>query len=196
MKNLNATVDFINFCANTCISQQLSNQAKRIESERQKQAARNRAVLKRLIEIIIHLAKQGSPLRGHREDITEDVGNKGNFLALAELISKYDETLAVHIASVRAETQKRKANTTNKSKEKVHVKSGRGSAVSFLSAESQNKLIGIIGSHIQQTIVNEIKSAGNYSIAMDCTTGSSHEDQLSVIIRYVTLLNGCSVLNE
>eukprot|EP00794_Sanderia_malayensis_P013142 gene13142-14493_t len=93
--------------------------------------------------------------------------------------------LSAITASVRAETRKRKANTTNKSKEKVHVKSGRGSAVSFLSAESQNKLIGIIGSHIQQTIVNEIKSAGNYSIAMDCTTDSSHDDQLSVIIRYV-----------
>ena len=183
--HIDSTVDFINFCAQTCISQQLSNQAKKIESERKKRVEKNRAVMKRLIEITVCLAKQGLPFRGHREDIAEDEGNKGNFLALAELISKYDETLAVHIKSAQAEKRKRKATTGVKSKGKKKAKSGRGNAVSFLSAESQNKLIGIIGSHIQQAIVNEIKNAGNYSIAMDCTTDSAHEDQLSVIIRYV-----------
>lgn len=183
--HIDSTVDFINFCAQTCISQQLSNQARRIESERKKRVEKNRAVMKRLIEITVCLAKQGLPFRGHRENTSEDEGNSGNFLALAELISIYDETLAVHITSVQAEKRKRKATAGSKSKGKKKSKSGRGNAVSFLSAESQNKLIGIIGSHIQQAIVTEIKNAGNYSIAMDCTTDSAHEDQLSVIIRYV-----------
>ena len=92
------------------------------------------------------------------------------------MISKYDETLAVHIKSVQADKRKRKATNGVKSKGEKKAKNGRGNAVSFLSAESQNKLIGIIGTHIQQAIVNEIKSAGNYSIAMDCTTDSAHED--------------------
>ena len=34
-------------------------------------------------------------------------------------------------------------------------------------------------------VLNEIKAAGYYSIAMDCTTDISHKDQLSIIIRYL-----------
>eukprot|EP00112_Aurelia_sp_Birch-Aquarium-sp1_P020264 Seg5183.1 transcript_id=Seg5183.1/GoldUCD/mRNA.D3Y31 product="Zinc finger MYM-type protein 1" protein_id=Seg5183.1/GoldUCD/D3Y31 len=152
-------INFINFCAQTCISQQLLNQARRIESERKKRVEKNRAVMKRLIDIIVCLAKQGLPFRGHRENTSADERNNGNFLALAELISIYDKTLAVHITSVQAEKRKRKATAGSKSKGKKKAKRGRGNGVSFLSAESQNKLIGIIGSHIQQTIVTEIKNA-------------------------------------
>ena len=114
--HIDSTVDFINFCGQTCISQQLSNQAKKIDSERRMRVEKNRTMMKRLIEITVCLAKQGLPFRGHREDISEDEGNEGNFLALAELISKYDETLAVHITSVRAEKRKRNAKTRVKLK--------------------------------------------------------------------------------
>ena len=47
------------------------------------------------------------PFRGHRQDISEDEGNKGNFLSLAELISKYDESLSAHITSVLPEKNER-----------------------------------------------------------------------------------------
>ena len=150
------------FCAQTCITQQLSSQAKKIESERKKRVEENRAVMKRLIEVTVCLAKQGLPFMDHREGTSEDEGNKGIFLALTELISKYDESLAVHIKSVQAQKRKRKVTTGVKLKGKMKAKSCRGNAVSFLSAESQNKLIGIIGSHVQLAVVNEIKSAGNY----------------------------------
>ena len=112
--HIDSTVDFINLCAQTCTSQQISNQAMTTESERKKTVEKNRAVMKRLIEITICLAKQGLPFRGHHEDISEDEGNKGNFLVLAELISKYDETLSAHITSVRAEKRKRKVTTGRK----------------------------------------------------------------------------------
>ena len=40
--HIDSTVDFINFCAQTCISQQLSNHAKKIESERRMRVEKNR----------------------------------------------------------------------------------------------------------------------------------------------------------
>ena len=43
--------------------------------------------------------KQGLPFRGHREDISEEEGNKGNFVALAELISKWLNPLFCHAVS-------------------------------------------------------------------------------------------------
>ena len=100
------------------------------------------------------------------------------------------------------QTEKRKIKNAIcvKLEGKKNLKSGRCNAVSFLSAESENKLIGIIGSHIQQVVVNEVKSAGNYSISMDCTTDSAHEDQLSIIIQYVNekydIIERLFVLNE
>ena len=144
---IDCTVDFINSYAQTCITQQLSNQAKKIESKRKKRVEENGTVIKRLIEITVWLAKQGLPFRGHREGTSEDEGNKGIFLALAELISKYDETLAVHMKSAQARKRKIKFTTGVKFKRKKKPKSGRSKAVSFLSAESENKLIGIIVSH-------------------------------------------------
>ena len=54
-----------------------------------------------------------------------------------------------------------------------------------MSADSQNKIIDSIGKQLQKFIVGEINAAGIYSIAMDCTTDSSHPDQLSIIIRYL-----------
>ena len=54
-----------------------------------------------------------------------------------------------------------------------------------MSADSQNKIINSIGKQLQKFIVGEINAAGIYSIAMYCTTDSSHADQLSIVIRYL-----------
>ena len=54
-----------------------------------------------------------------------------------------------------------------------------------MSADSQKKIINSIGKQLQKFIVIEINAARIYSIAMDCTTDSSHADQLSIIIRYL-----------
>eukprot|EP00112_Aurelia_sp_Birch-Aquarium-sp1_P013512 Seg287.14 transcript_id=Seg287.14/GoldUCD/mRNA.D3Y31 product="Zinc finger MYM-type protein 5" pseudo=true protein_id=Seg287.14/GoldUCD/D3Y31 len=62
--HIDSTVDFINFCAQTCISQQLSNQARRIESERKKRVEKNRAVMKRLIEITVLFSKARFTFQG------------------------------------------------------------------------------------------------------------------------------------
>ena len=57
-----------------------------------------------------------------------------------------------------------------------------------MSADLQNKIINSIEKQLQKFIVGEINAAGIYSIAMDCTTDSSHADQL--YINYYQLLQG------
>ena len=154
---------------------------------------KNREVMKRLIDITLCLAQQGMAFRGHREvdepsffaeEEVLDETCTGNFSGVVNLLAKYDASLSNHIRAVRNSKLKRRRNPIGKTKGKKS-RSGRGNLVSFMSADSQNKIINSIGKQLQKFIVGEINAAGIYSIAMDCTTDSSHADQLSIIIRYL-----------
>ena len=181
--HVDATLDFVCYCSRTSIDQQLSAEAARLEWERHKQVEQNRNTMKRLTDITIFLAKQGLALRGHREDMSMESANKGNFIATAEFLSKYDEAMASHLSKVKKERMKRKEDGKPKGKKKA--KRGRGNIITFMSAESQNKIIDIVGNDVIEMVLKEIKAAVYFSIAMDCTTDISHKDQLSIIIRYL-----------
>ena len=149
--------------------------------------------MKRLIDITLCLAQQGMAFRGHREvdelsffaeEEVLDETCTGNFRKVVNLLAKYDAPLSNHIRVVTNSKLKRKKNPIGKTKGKKS-RSGRGNLVSFMSADSQNKIINSTGKQLQKFIVSEINAAGIYSIAMDCTTDSSHADQLSIIIRYL-----------
>ena len=149
--------------------------------------------MKRLIDITLCLAQQGMAFRGHREvdepsffaeEEVLDETCTGNFRSVVNLLAKYDAPLSNHIRAVRNSKLKRRRNPIGKTKGKKS-RSGRGNLVSFMSADSQNKILNSIGKQLQKFIVGEINAAGIYSIAMDCTTDSSHADQLSIIIRYL-----------
>ena len=145
--------------------------------------------MKRLIDITLCLAQQGMAFRGHREvdepsffaeEEVLDETCTGNFRSVVNLLAKHDAPLSNHIVrAVRNSTLKRRRNPIGKTKGKKS-RSGRGNLVSFMSADSQNKIINSIGKQLQKFIVGEINAAGIYSIAMDCTTDSSHADQLSI----------------
>lgn len=51
--------------------------------------------MKRLIDVIICLTKSGKPFRGHAESLTSH--QKGLFLEVIHLLSKYDVTLKSHL---------------------------------------------------------------------------------------------------
>ena len=191
--HIDATVDFTNFCSHIHVHEQLSNEATKVETARQEKVRKNREVMKRLIDVTLCLAQQGMAFRGHREVdeqplfAEEEVLDKtctGNFHSVVNPLAKYDAPLTNHLRAVRNSKLKRKRKPTVKTKGK-RSRSGRGNVVSFMSADSQNKIINSIGSQLQKVIVGEINAAGMYSIAMDCTTDSSHADQLSIIIRYL-----------
>lgn len=67
------------------------------------------------------------------------------------------------------------------------VESGAGSHTHYMGKIIQNELIDSISSKILDTIVEEIKTCKYFSIILDCTPDLSHKEQLSVIVRIVSL---------
>ena len=58
--------------------------------------------------------------------------------------------------------------------------------VTYLSAQSQNELMDIIGKEMQRQIISEIKEAGMYAIMADTTPDVSHKGRLALACRYVS----------
>ena len=81
--------------------------------------------------------------------IGQDETCTGNFRSVVNLLAKYDAPLSNHIRAVRNSKLKRRRNPIGKTKEKKS-RSGRGNLVSFMSADSQNKIINSIGKHYRQ----------------------------------------------
>uniref|UniRef100_A0A9J8AEH3 TTF-type domain-containing protein n=1 Tax=Cyprinus carpio carpio TaxID=630221 RepID=A0A9J8AEH3_CYPCA len=59
---------------------------------------------------------------------------------------------------------------------------------SYLGHHVQNELIDLLSSKIISAIVDDIKQAKFFSIILDCTPVISHTEQLSVVIRVVSLM--------
>lgn len=124
-----------------------------------------RDVLYRLLHIIQFLAKQNLAFRGHREDIRgHDSGNRGNFLELVNLLAKYDPLLMEHLTK---------------------IKLGARVPVSYLSPETQNEFINLLGQQVRSTIIRCIQEAKYYCVIFDSTPDISHKDQMSQVLRYV-----------
>ena len=123
---------------------------------------RNRIILKAVAEAILLCGRQCIALRGDNESLKEDnSGNIGKFLSILKLISKYNETLA------------------------SHLKKPAMKCVTYLSPQTQNELLDVIGKHIiLRDIVKEIKEAHFYSICADEVT-SHNTEQLAICVRFV-----------
>ena len=120
-----------------------------------------RCVLHRIFSVCF-LTKRGLPFRGHDEIIGSP--HNGNYLGILELLSEYDDFLAQHI--------------------RQHGQCGRGNT-SYLSSTTCEEFIELIGHHVFNRIIEEIKVAKYFSISVDSTPDVSHSDQLTTIIRYV-----------
>ena len=126
--------------------------------------ARNRAILKCIIEAILFCAKQCIALRSDTESL-EASKNPGNFLSLTKLMTKHNETLQKHLESTAV------MNAT------------------YASPHTQNELLEIMGGHIVlQDIVNEINHAKCYSIMADEVT-SHNVEHLAICARFVDAEN-------
>ncbi|XP_031329299.1 zinc finger MYM-type protein 1-like [Photinus pyralis] len=136
------------------------------EEEIQKEKEKWRNILTRVLDIIRFLSKQNLAFRGHRETDTPDVAtNKGNFIELVRLLSKYDPVLREHML-------------------KIDLKAER---TSYMSPQIQNELIGLLGDHVRSRILQRVKNAKYFSIIFDSTPDISRLDQTSQVLRYVVV---------
>lgn len=145
-----------------------------VDAEHQKsiqaEAEKWRSVLKCIVDVILHCARNNLPLRGGSDSISDK--NCGVFLSTLELISHYNPQLSKHIEN---------------------VKSGKY-VTSYFSPLIQNELIDLMGNKVRAEILKNVRSAKYFSIMFDCTPDTAHLEQMSEIIRYVTIKDGkCSV---
>ena len=119
---------------------------------------RNRKVVEILFDVTKVLGRQGLSFRGHGSD--ED----GNFRQIVLLLSRHCMEM----------------------KQWLQDKHLRPYHVTYLSAQSQNEFMDIIGKEVQRQIISEIKEAGMYAIMADTTPDVSHKDRLALACRYVS----------
>jgi len=126
-----------------------------------------RDVLDRILSTITFLAEQNLAFRGHRETLSPDdwSSNPGNFLAVLKLLAKYDLVIRQHIDSA---VQNR------------HT-------CSYLSHDIQNEFIELLGKSVVDTIVADIRRAKYFTIMFDTTPDLAHREQMSQVIRYVSI---------
>ena len=123
-----------------------------------------RQVLKRLLNIVIYLARTNAALRGHVEKLTSgDEINSGNFLELVKLLSKYDPVMKSHLEYAM---------------ENPH-------APNYLSPRIQNEFIELLGSSVRDNLLEDIKTSRYYGLLFDSTPDIAHREQMSQVVRYV-----------
>lgn len=142
----------------------------KLQVSAKKQTEKWRQILKRIVDVVLLLAKQNLPLRGHRENETS--ANKGNFLEFISFLANYDVILKEHIAL------------------KKH------GAITYLSPQIQNELVSLLAANLKRKIIAEIKDAKYYGMMFDTTPDVSHVDQMSKVIRYVHLTATCVEVKE
>lgn len=128
-------------------------------NEIEKETTKWYKVLHRIVNVTLTLASCNLAFRGHREQIGKT--NSGNFLAIIELLAEYDPVLHELLSE----------NTNQK----------------YLSPTIQNELIQVLGDKVKTDIVRDINDAMFYSMIFDTTLDITKKDQLSTIIRYVTI---------
>lgn len=130
-----------------------------LEAERK----RWRDVLTRLLSITQSLAERNLAFRGSSDKLYQP--DNGNFLREVELLAKYDPVMENHVS---------------------RIKDGETHA-HYLSKDIQNELIQLVSDQILATIVAEVRHSKYFSLILDCTPDISHQEQMSIILRSVSL---------
>lgn len=115
------------------------------------QVAENREIVRVIFEAIQFLGKQNISLRGHDESFSSK--NRGNFLSLIKILSKYHAPLAIHLNKIE--------NATNKNR------------ITFLSGQTQNSMLQIMSESIREIILKNVKESRMFAVIIDTTTDIS-----------------------
>uniref|UniRef100_A0A3B4ZP78 DUF4371 domain-containing protein n=1 Tax=Stegastes partitus TaxID=144197 RepID=A0A3B4ZP78_9TELE len=140
-----------------------SQQQKLMETEIEK----NKALLKRLLDVTLYLAFRNLPFGGSTNTLDEP--DNGNFLGIIELLAKYDSILNDHLRHIRE-----------------HRQQGKRLQAHYLSPDSQNEFIELCAQRVQNTILRERQETTFYSIMCDPTPDVSNLEQNVPLLRYVS----------
>ena len=121
----------------------------------------------RIIAIICTLAERGLSFREENKRFGSP--NNGNYLGLLGLVAKFDPFLLARI--------NRYGNS----------ESGN---LSYLSKTTCEEMSQLMAKKVKESIVADEKKSGYFSFSVDSTPDISHTDQLTLIIRYVSPVNG------
>lgn len=136
-----------------------------LDMELRRYENRWKEILKRVAAAVRFLAKSNLSFRGHREDLEQK--NPGNFISAIAFLAEFDPIMKTHLERIQP---------------------GR---VHYLSPTIQNEFIELMGRQVENCIVSKIKEARYYSIMVDSTPDASHQEQMSMIIRYVSNFQIC-----
>ncbi|XP_066924588.1 zinc finger MYM-type protein 1-like [Clytia hemisphaerica] len=181
--HMNAKLSQVMFLQQRSLNDILKRQDEEQEKKRLIQVEANRRILKRVVETIMFLGKQELAFRGHRESLASDSSvNKGNFLETLKYLAEYDDVMALHLESVERDHIDLEA----KKKGDKARRFGRGSKLTFLSNDMQNKIIAVISKEIAKEIVNLVKDSVAWAVIADTTPDVSKHEQFSLCVRVVT----------
>ena len=135
-------------------------QQKAIQSEIEK----NKAILKRLLDLTLTLSSRNLAFRGKTN--TLDNPDNGNFLGFAEFLGRYDDILGDHLDNIRAHREQR-----------MRVQAH------YLSTDSQNEFIDLCAQRVLSSILGERQEAAYYSVLCDATPDASHTEQNVIMVR-------------
>ncbi|GJQ70636.1 hypothetical protein Trydic_g23026 [Trypoxylus dichotomus] len=131
-----------------------------------------REVVKRIVSGIKYLAQRNIALRGSNSKLYEP--NNSNFLGLIEMMATFDPVMQEHLRRIRSF--------------EIHDH--------YLGANIQNELIKLLSEKVKEEIVSDIKAAKYFSVLLDCTPDLSHQEQLSLVIRFVKTENSVATKNK
>ncbi|XP_019905690.2 zinc finger MYM-type protein 1 isoform X1 [Esox lucius] len=116
----------------------------------------NKHYIKTIADVLLLTATQNISLRTHRETMESD--NRGNFLAILDLIGKHDPIV------------QKKLTGDHNSK--------------YTSHEIQNEVLDTLAEMVRSSIIKEVQESKFFSILVDEMTDMKKKDQVSLVLRY------------
>ncbi|XP_044947803.1 zinc finger MYM-type protein 1-like [Hordeum vulgare subsp. vulgare] len=142
------------------------------QRELEKEKEHWRKVLLRILLIVKFLAERNIAFRGSNRKLYQE--SNGNFLGLIEMLAEFDPVIKEHVDRI----------TNDKIRDH------------YLGPSIQNELINMLATAIRSRIIEKVNEAKYFSVILDCTPDASHQEQMSLIIRYVDTSSASVCIEE